>query len=354
MNEITNYSLEDNVHIGFWINWSRGQVLGSTITLSKNHGGVLTAFLAIVISFTAASTWVIIAFAIHRHFSSMEKEDSIHHQRQVILRNSRSGFLALRNFAGMIWARRNHKSSQLHWRVMPLVILAFLVLGLFAAASILSSQIANSMGNEVLLSGKHCGWRSLRQNALSTATTTQETYNFEKTVADMNYVDVCYRGKVTKGDCNIYVKSRLTYNITRNVECPFPGKERICQDLSNTVRFDTNYHDIHHDLGLNTRPEERFLWRTVTDCTPIRTEEYSSIKSHEPWSSGRPFVSYLFGRALVAFREAGRVSKSGVEELDLVNATFRWPTDPPLSNNSPFNVKKFSLRYGLDLFFEFY
>jgi hypothetical protein len=45
MTSTNNY----DVHLGFWTNWSHGKVQGATVTMTRQHGGFLIAFLAIFI-----------------------------------------------------------------------------------------------------------------------------------------------------------------------------------------------------------------------------------------------------------------------------------------------------------------
>jgi len=177
----------------------------------------------------------------------------------------------------------------------------------------------------------------MKNNVTRIGSTVQESYNMEAMLVDLNYADVCYAGEMSKSDCHVYIKDRLRYNVTRNQACPFPGKELICQDPSEAIRFDTGYYNTHHDFGLNTKPEEQILWRSVVDCAPIGTDAYSSISSHQNWNSGRPFISYLFGKTLVpAF-------STGVEEIDSMNATFRWHADPPNNSSVIFKLFHYSL-----------
>ena len=42
-----------DVHLGHWVNWSFGLVRGSTITMSRQNGALLTAFTAIFVSVCA-------------------------------------------------------------------------------------------------------------------------------------------------------------------------------------------------------------------------------------------------------------------------------------------------------------
>jgi hypothetical protein len=45
MESTANYQ----VKLGFWTNWSNGKILGATMTMSRQNGGFLIAFLAIFV-----------------------------------------------------------------------------------------------------------------------------------------------------------------------------------------------------------------------------------------------------------------------------------------------------------------
>ncbi|KAH8893025.1 hypothetical protein GQ53DRAFT_646127, partial [Thozetella sp. PMI_491] len=78
------------VHLGVWTNWSYGRVYGSTITLTKENGAFLLSFIAFYVTIVGYHLWRIIGFSLHRFLSTPTSEDGLHHQRQVILRNSSS------------------------------------------------------------------------------------------------------------------------------------------------------------------------------------------------------------------------------------------------------------------------
>jgi hypothetical protein len=46
---VVSMSLPQTIYTGVWTNWSKGAVVGSTITLSNRNGAVLIAALAIFI-----------------------------------------------------------------------------------------------------------------------------------------------------------------------------------------------------------------------------------------------------------------------------------------------------------------
>ena len=67
------------VHTGPWINWSRGPILGSTITLSERDGDLFIAFLGIFVTAAGAACWKIMSFVMHQLRSPHDAQDGIHH-----------------------------------------------------------------------------------------------------------------------------------------------------------------------------------------------------------------------------------------------------------------------------------
>jgi hypothetical protein len=79
--------MSDGIHTytGAWINWSEGAIRGATLTLSQKHAGVLSAFLAILVSFAGSLFWIILSFAIHQAYTS---EPAAHSPQQDCGRRS--------------------------------------------------------------------------------------------------------------------------------------------------------------------------------------------------------------------------------------------------------------------------
>lgn len=48
-------SSTSDIYVGFWTNWSKGAVLGSTLTLANRNGVILVAALAIFIQVSLVS-----------------------------------------------------------------------------------------------------------------------------------------------------------------------------------------------------------------------------------------------------------------------------------------------------------
>lgn len=76
------------VYVGTWTNWSRGQVLGATLTLPRQEADLLIAFTAFFIAFVATRVWRLMCFAIHRSCSNKAAQNVLYHQHQVRLDKS--------------------------------------------------------------------------------------------------------------------------------------------------------------------------------------------------------------------------------------------------------------------------
>lgn len=81
-------SLDKDIYLGFWINRSFDIVRGATLTLDRNRGGLLIAFLALFVSTSGRSLWRIIRCILHLVYSSDGSSKGIYLQRQAILRNT--------------------------------------------------------------------------------------------------------------------------------------------------------------------------------------------------------------------------------------------------------------------------
>lgn len=81
-------TIQYKIHLGLWTDWSRGRVLGATLTLDRQQANLLIAFTASFVVFVGSRFWHIICLFLHQIYSTSDPRDALHHQRQVILRNS--------------------------------------------------------------------------------------------------------------------------------------------------------------------------------------------------------------------------------------------------------------------------
>ncbi|KAI1740921.1 hypothetical protein F4680DRAFT_465117 [Xylaria scruposa] len=267
------------VYVGVWTNWSRGQVLGLTLTLKREEANLLIAFTAFFITFVSTRCWRIMCFAFHRQYATNDSRDAVHHQRQAILRNSSTPESGLQLFLRLIWTNRHSKS-----RFYPFWIVAAAVTSIaaFTAASGLSSQISTAVGTEVLIKTLNCGSLNLTNFTVSDGNPSfaliqllQGPHLAEKANNAANYAQQCYStGATGTLSCDRFITKALGSTKDQNTTCPF--EENMCRSRSKNLHIDSGFINSHEDLGLNAPPKDRFLARYVLHCGPITTANYTS------------------------------------------------------------------------------
>lgn len=258
------------VHIGAWTNWSRGKVMGATLTLRRQDADLLIAFTAFFVAYIGTRFWRIICFAVHRTSSTARPQDAVYHQSQAILRNSSSPESGLTLLLGLLWSSRR---SQKRLRPLLAATCALLCLAAFGAAGGLSSQISTRVGNEVLIKSAGCASSILSEFDLQSYFTTLPA-TAERVNNAANYAQQCYSNSSDRTDCDRLVESRLEGMVDMDAPCPFD--DQICQSQSGNIRLDTGYVNSHSHLGLNSPEKQRVLWRNVLHCAPLTTDGFTS------------------------------------------------------------------------------
>lgn len=281
--------MDDNIYTGVWTNWSRGTILGPTLTTTKQYGNLLIAFTALFVTFVASRLWRICCLVLHRCYSTATDRSAIHHQRQVILRNSRAAESAFFEILSLFWTWRDSGFQHIAG-LMPLIIFSACYLAAFTAAGGFSSNISSSIGDEVLINGHNCG------TLMTNDTIEGDSLGFDWFAAQSNsaanYVQQCYHANQTNATtaCNKFVRSSLpTHIMNTTAECPF--KNQICRNPQSTLRLDSGYIDSHDDLGLNAPKNERLAYRYVLHCAPLKTDNYTSHVEE----NGRGWDRYHYG-----------------------------------------------------------
>ncbi|KAK7953672.1 hypothetical protein PG996_014565 [Apiospora saccharicola] len=274
------------VTLGVWTNWSRGPTMGKTLTTTRENGNLLIAFTAFLVPFVATRLWRIVALVLHQFYSTSASRDAIHHQRQVILRNSGSAQSGLWSFAELVWAWRS-VGGQPRRRVVPIILGMVCFIVAFTVAGGFSSSIAYEAG-EVLLEGDNCQAGTDRSTGDATAVNAVRSY-WALFINDMaNYAKNCYANQ-TSGmmECSRFVIGAVpTSFMDYNALCPF--EQSICRRERSNIKFDTGHLDSNAVFGLNTRPGETFTLRYVLQCAPLATEG----RTHNISESGRNYTAY--------------------------------------------------------------
>ncbi|KAI0423548.1 hypothetical protein F5Y09DRAFT_348744 [Xylaria sp. FL1042] len=265
------------VYVGLWTNWSRGKVMGATITLERQDADLLIAFTALFITYVATRTWRIFCFGLHRFYSVINAQDAVYHQCQAILRNSSSPEGSLRQLlqvAMINWGSRG--------AIRPLSVAAVAILctATFTIAGGFSSRVSTSVGSETLINSMNCGVMDDTGFSIGSEEWAADLpYRAERENNAANYAQQCYSDSNSTGllDCQRFVAQSLATNINEKAACPF--SDQICRDNSSNIVLDSGFIDSHHHLGQNAPPNKRIRWRTVLTCAPLDTTRFTSRSS---------------------------------------------------------------------------
>ncbi|KAF2969823.1 hypothetical protein GQX73_g3789 [Xylaria multiplex] len=289
----TGSSMGYGVQLGVWTNWSRGSVLGATLTLNRQYGSLLIAFTAFFITIVATRFWRVACSFVHRRLSVAEPRDALHFQRQAIFRNSTSSESALWSLLRILWAwrRLNHRYFA---RTLPSISFAAICLLAFAFASGFSSSISTAIGDEVLLDGTHCGFLDFTTLKTDQITQIFDPWQASTVTNGVNYASQVYsRGSRTGVfDSTVFVQRTLSTGMNNKASCPF--KDYLCRSNSSNLVLDSGFIDIGYDLGLNLQPDRTMLYRQILHCAPLVTEG----REKKTTLNDRPnYTTYSYGGA---------------------------------------------------------
>ena len=238
--------------------------------------------------------WLITCYVVHYCFSSSRPRNGLYHQCQAVLRNSPGPASTLFTLIQLGWIWR--KSASPYSQLPPIILLAILLAVGNALASGFSSRVAisNDAGSEVLLSGSRC---ALKMNDIPKINFNEyQGLLFSGMTGALssaaNYVDECHqKDNAPSRGCKTFMKPNLKPIVDRTIPCPF---EDLCYSRNATLRLDSGLLDSNDDLGINAPENERFLYRKVTECAPLRTDGF---KSSFNVSSDRSYSGYLYGQS---------------------------------------------------------
>lgn len=120
---LPTWSIDEDVYHGLWVDRSTHS---ARLTLDRQAGGVVIAFLALFVAATARSLWKITRFLLHAALSSSRSQHGSYHQTQAILRNqslARDALLDLLRLS-YVWRDRVHG---VRFRTLPIALIACLI-----------------------------------------------------------------------------------------------------------------------------------------------------------------------------------------------------------------------------------
>ncbi|KAI1129747.1 hypothetical protein F5Y10DRAFT_276535 [Nemania abortiva] len=314
-------SSQHAVYLGQWTNWSRGPLLGTTLTLTNRDGNLVIAFAAFFVTLVASRVWRIICLCCHQACSSSESQVAPYHQRQIILRNSPSPQSALWKLSQLEWVSRSSSIREVGRTIVP-ISLALLCLGGFAGVTYILPTLSASTGNEVLLLPRKCGSVNFTEIAYNVT----EFYELlQPLLANQitnaaNYAQQCYSNSTGTLGCTGFTKDRIPSIVQFNAECPF--HETVCRSKTSNLFLDTGYINSHNFFGLNSPLENRVLYRKTLQCAPLVTKGYTST-----WrSSTANYTRYHHGSFIIV--EASNSSLSnGLYMIEDVASQYRTSFD---------------------------
>ncbi|KAK5627342.1 hypothetical protein RRF57_003057 [Xylaria bambusicola] len=144
----------------------------------------------------------------------------------------------------------------------------------FSIAGGFSSSISSSVRDEVLAKSIKCG--IIGPSTTNVSDLALWTAHGSKLLNDaIQYSQHCYtQASAGKPECQKYVVDKIPTNIT-DASAPCPFDEKMCRTKEN-IRLDTGYINSHDLIGLDAPKSERFAWRYVLHCAPLRTDGYTT------------------------------------------------------------------------------
>lgn len=301
------------VHTGHWTDWSKGAILGSSLTVTDSQGKYIISTTSTFIGIVGTCAWSLVVYIIHQFRASRDGGNAFYHQQQVSLCNSGSAVGTAKELMQlhMAWSPKS-KAEHAKRSTYGLVGSALIVWGAFKVASIMSSRIANPSfeASSVTVQQGNCGiWTFPPDN---TTTKNQESQKILlDTLAGRAYARACYaddssfRSVVS---CNVYAGKSLPYS-TRFLpnQCPFGSLRSIsnqdqtfkggpCDTVNNAGSFNMTTHllDSHVHLGINARQRDRLQFSKSVVCSPLTVTNRTTGYSGTSCASGN-CTAYNFG-----------------------------------------------------------
>jgi hypothetical protein len=286
-----------SVYTGIWTDWSRGPILGATLTLQNRDGVLLLAFVAAFVTLVGARLWLIARFVAHQLLADERIHDGVHFQRQSILRNTSSPLeTAWRSLQQWWYWREGHGARRLGRRTLPLAALSLAYVAAFMAVAVFSAKVSDSdvEGGFRLVKSREqaCGFIAADRSSTpspsdsSTGDVPHEEKQkrlrasvrwYRERIQDAAaYAQECYKTDDSRADqyrdpdpefrgyCKVLAVPALSWHKTR-IPCPFGD---LCVDGA-AIRLETERVDSATHLGIN-RPGGDLQYIRRTECAPVQ------------------------------------------------------------------------------------
>jgi hypothetical protein len=226
----------------------------------------------------------IVCFLLHQLRSTPGPQDGIYHQRQVILRNTRSPLGVLWYLMKLAWYwRRQARRPTL--RQVPFMVVALIHIASFLVLALLAANLIGT-GNDVLVKSTNCGYQPVTSGDYAPAVRVKFQRSYQ-------YVRECYdpsnATETSKDTCSSFPAKFLSSTIRNGAPCPFPDPNLCRNGTAGTFVIQTDPIDSHHHLGLNAPKKNRVSYRKITTCSPLPFSENPKYVEETP-SNGTDFL----------------------------------------------------------------
>ena len=134
----------DYIYEGCWINWTKGNILGSTLTLSPTKSTLLTNILALFVAMAGGQFWTVVRFSLHQIRACSRISDCraslSFNKEQVVLRNTKSAITTIQLLLTLRWASRK-KTCDRPPNSAPVIALAIFSAAFFLVAGAFSNTL---------------------------------------------------------------------------------------------------------------------------------------------------------------------------------------------------------------------
>lgn len=310
----TAHGAAEYIYEGIWTDWSKGPILGSTLTVSPYHATILSPAIAIFVSIAGSQLWRLFQFGLHQARATKHPSDFLYHQQQVVLRNTGADLNAMWRLSrlGIAWRHQQHVAA---FRTsFPLVFWTLVHFVTVVVASILSSLVLGA-GDRALSRSPYCG--TFNQTYLETVYSNNvldpavpqlameyASYVNEKWAAVQKHVDIC---STSVEGCDSLPIDDLPYSARlMSKSCPFNNE--VCHpSIDGSMSFDTGYLSTMNHLGINAPEHDRMAFRLTAECTPLNDNKYTTdwhtVQTSDKDSSKR-MADALYGVGATSSRNA--------------------------------------------------
>ncbi|KAF2871857.1 hypothetical protein BDV95DRAFT_594151 [Massariosphaeria phaeospora] len=257
---------------GYWVNLSKGPIMGQTITTDTQTGAFLVALLAITTSLGMSHLWHLITFFYHQSRADGRPSDGLFRHQQALFRTLPTPSSLTADSIKLWYAWRGVGDHTLA-RSLPHTIAALLFAVGSIAVSVFSSSVASSTDLEVLVNSPFCG-------IMDPNSTSWQSYLNVVSSEGTSYASSCYRAGSLPSRCDVFSHSSVPFT-TESSACPFDQK--MC--ASPAVSFDSGLVDVNDAFGLNLHASDRVRYHKVASGNVLG----------RPPLPDEEFVKYLYG-----------------------------------------------------------